>query len=338
MEERPLVFTDTDIFGYRIDLPKDKYQLIYGIFKYAVKGGDYVEECLYNLVATLCNEYQAPLLRERKIQGWIELIDYIERWCASNGKKGDCRFLVPFIATPDFCSLRDLQECLVFVKETLLSAEKSFTPTYDLYPCKFFQYPIPPIKDMLVELYNEHISQVDYDLLKEEPIKDEDGYSFEEALKLYPKWCYAVANGVLWEMENRDIYLPEIPTGGELDPEYENMYDTYLLHRTPDDKEYKPENVEEAKELTIKQRVGVIKFMLECFGVKEPEQVRKLAHFVVKDKEEYTEKTNSNDTIYSILHNDKQIYKLTPYFKKTLKRYGLTIPDGLKELDKRMFD
>lgn len=322
------VLTDTDIFGYQQQITDDKYQLIYGIFKYSQLDWIDTEACLYNLTASLLNKYKAPMLREMKIKGWMDAISVVEVWCRTNAAPNSV-FIVPFLNDEDKpTTIDNLLTNVLLVKETLNKAKDNYTPDYPIETLPAFRFPLPPIVELLLNLRNDYLAGIStYDENDPE----------EKAMK---QWCISVAEGIEWEMYNRgfwngntDFFDPNV-----MDEANQGMYDIYLLHRTPDEKEYKPENVEDAKELTIKQRVGVIFFMLECFGVKDKEQVRKLAHFVVKDKEPYKAKTNSNDTIYSILHNDKQIFKLTPYFKETLKRYGLPIPQGLEDLDKREFD
>lgn len=325
MATNSLIYTDTDIFGWINPPAQDKYQLIYGIFKYAQNRNVNLEKCLYNLVASLLNEYKEPLLREMKITCWIDLIEYVDDWCKKSDTKEGCFFLVPFLdKTAQRISLQHLRDALSLMRGALLSAKNNYIQEYPIIEDKSFTYPLPSIRALLGRLYKSFLVPLN-------PV------SQTETTKRLEEWRFAMAEGVLWEMSSRSLFWIEEGKPG-LKEENRLMYDTYLLKRTTDNKDYNPSDVNEVKDLTIKQRVGVIMFMMECFEVKDKEKVRKIAHFVVKDKEPYSNKTNSNDTIYSILHNDKQIFKLTPYFKEVLKKYGLPIPDGLEDLDKRMFD
>ena len=75
--------------------------------------------------------------------------------------------------------------------------------------------------------------------------------------------------------------------------------------------------------------------MLESFGIRDKEQCRKLIHYALTPDKPYSAKTDSNDTIYSYLHNDKQYYGAVEAIKEKLKYYSVDIPEGLIDIEKK---
>ena len=75
--------------------------------------------------------------------------------------------------------------------------------------------------------------------------------------------------------------------------------------------------------------------MLESFGVRDKELCRKLIHYALVPDKPYSVKTDSNDTIYSYLHNDKQFYGSVDAIKEKLQYYSVDIPQGLIDIEDR---
>ena len=182
------VLTDTDIFGYEERLPDDKYQLIYGIFKYSQLDWIDTETCLYDLTASLLNKYKAPMLREMKIKGWLDMIGSVEEWCRKI-KSPNSVFIVPFLNDEDSpTTIENLLANILLVKDTLTNALSNYTPDYPIEKTPTFKFPLSPIVELLLVKRNDYLAGIDtYDL------NDPNEKEMKE-------WCIAIAEGIEWEM------------------------------------------------------------------------------------------------------------------------------------------
>ena len=151
-------------------------------------------------------------------------------------------------------------------------------------------------------------------------------------------YYWAVYYGIDWEIFRRGLDNYDDPEYS-LDESYADAYRAYFFRSNYtglDQLDSSGKTSEEVKELPVKLRTGVLLYMLESLGVKDREAIRKIVHFALKyGKEPYSAKTNSSDTIYSYLHNEKQLVNLTNEIQRILNEYGLEIPAGLKELARK---
>ena len=80
---------------------------------------------------------------------------------------------------------------------------------------------------------------------------------------------------------------------------------------------------------TIKEATGVLMHMLQSFGINDKEQIRKVVHYVTSSNKPYNVRANSNDTIYSYLHDESKLLNVYEKIKETLHKYDIQIPDDM---------
>lgn len=349
--------TDSDILRPQ-GLSPEVYQLVYGIFYYTQMFRSR-EENLYNLAITLCNNYiEYPLLRELKVEQWTRKLDEIREKVIQlqedNKKKGvlSTYYHFPFFRKGRGCTTDSIIQSIELMKKLLKAISSDLTSIHmKLFSSQSFAYPLNNRETLFIDLAKEY--QNKYLEWQEDWEKAGDDLK-KEYLKLYDGICPVDVysnffGGILWELVRNDYgkdYLYELDHTGYMrellcTPENEWLYREYFFAN-----EYEGsigvgeiKKIETAQEMSVKKRTGVLRYMLESFGVKDKESARKLIHFALfHGHKKYNSKTDSNDTVYSYLHNDKQLFKLTEDIKAVLDEYDVPIPEGLKELDKRVFD
>ena len=355
-----VILTDTDLFGAR-RFPPDEYQLIYGILYYSQSLGLYREN-LYDLAASLCDEYQDyPLLKELKIEQWLNTLDGIRKdvvQIQDEHKSGGLTtlFYIPFFPKGNRFTAQKLISGIELISGLFKSILKmNTTEKLGVYKSETFVYPIKDRVPLLIDLAEYfHNWYLEWESEWEKVERDEQKKAYYE--ELYDGNCPVdlyqdIWGAVLWELrdepEAKDYLYQLDHTGYNIDSlctaENEFLYKEYFLNRntSPTKKEDSVQEVKEienVKEMSAKRRSGILLYMLESFGVKDREQARRLIHFALfHGKKKFKVKTDSNDTVYSYLHNDKQLFKLTGDIKSVLKEYDVPIPEGLKQLDERVF-
>ena len=312
--------TDTDFINFKT-LSEEEYQLFYGLFYAYIVGNQHSDEDLYNLAVSFTNKYKAAPLRTVKIKGWIEKLKSLESVILDVKKKYSdyqLRFYLPFFSDNQR-GVKGLLSSIDFIISIFKEINTNYVEVYDIQPSETFVFPLQDMKFYLTELQAEYQvkAQTYYDVLHKEDNKYWDVYY-----------------GIDWELFRRGIE-DFFDFDYELDDSFADSYKLYFFQDNfvnTETKDAKKEK-ESPKELSIKLKTGVLRFMLESFGIRDKEQVRKVAHFVLQHGvTPYSIKTNSNDTIYSYLHDDKKLFKVTNEIKKVLKEYNVDIPEGLETL------
>ncbi len=320
-----IVVTDTDILPISLDeLRPAYYQLLYGIFENA--RSEYVTHSIYDLIASLWNEVSSPYLKIICAKKWKAALLEMHNNLLNivNSHSDQCvRVCLPFMYyDEDPNGVLMYSEEAIELLDTLIGKGPENLPItlpIESIPC--FQYPIKTQfeyftifkkKEMQrAEINGEDVRQVelgiDYEMEQrficpyvvemEEDVKDYD-------LDYYKK--------TYLEFEHCVCYSDIIKQKNGLD-----LFDSH----SPQD--------------SNKRKAGVLRFMLESFGVRDKEQCRKLIHYALIPDKPYSAKTDSNDTIYSYLHNDKQYSGSVDSIKEKLQYYGIEIPQGLIDIELR---
>ena len=246
-------------------------------------------------------------------------------------------FYIPFFERKSHLSIGAYINTVSYAKQLLIDFSNSSNTEHLLHKSDTFLFPLESIKELLHSLQDG----VNQEALSWSRKADEatNNKSLKSECLRHAGLYETISSGIDWELYRRGLEV--FDRYADLDDTCIDAYSFYYFHENYEDSA-NPENVEdtlkspeEVKKASIKKGVGVLLFMLESFGVKDKEQVRKIAHFALRHGVPYKNKTNSNDTIYSYLHNDAQLFKITNEIKKVLREYNVDIPEGLETLSNR---
>ena len=320
-----IVVTDTDILPISIDeLRPAYYQLLYGIFENA--RSEYVTHSIYDLIASLWNEVSSPLLKIICAKKWkAALLEMHNRlFDIVKSYPNNCiRVCIPFMYfDEDPSGVLMYSEEAIEILDTLIEKGPEIIPVVlPLESIPQFHYPIK--------------SQLEY-------FETFKGKEMQRA-EVYGEDVRQVELGIDYEMQQRLI----CPYVVEMEEDVKN-YDLDYYRKTYLTDEHSvcySDIVSQGQNInpfdnnssidSNKRRAGVLRFMLESFGIRDKEQCRKLIHYALTPDKPYSAKTDSNDTIYSYLHNDKQYYGAVEAIKEKLKYYSVDIPEGLIDIEKK---
>lgn len=374
----PRIISDIELFDEEErGFTHEEYQLLYGLVYYTQLGAKTYdanlfkvapscEENLYNLSATLFNQYiEYPILLSIKVEKWCYLLDELRGRVLQiqdgNSKKGlSTEIYFPYFGGGNPFGSNILFQSIDIVKTALIkmNAEKQSVPL-EIFTknkrLKEFSFPLEDIEDFFIAMA-EHSYQMLCDKTKQWGSKEALLQGIKEKKKnplLLVRWerVEQIFGGILWEMKRRELgeeFFQKMDedgfdyTSSILTPENEWNYQVFFLQRENRGSEEEigdDEEIEQVKEISAKKRTGVLRYMLESYGVKDKEKARKIIHFALyHGSKKYKVRVDSNDTTYNYLHNDKQLYKLVGDIEDVLREYDVPIPEGLKELDKRVFD
>ena len=315
-----LLLTDTDLLPrFADELRQDYYQLFYGLFLYSDDNNAPNTNNVYNLIASLWNGVSSPYLK----------VIHAKKWKAAILETRNA--LLDIVrANPDY----SIEICIPFmyingrakrllgnydVAVSLLdSLIEDHPETLPIEEASTYQYPIKTLTEYFLDFKQK-------EMLKAE-VEGED--------------VRQVELGIDYEMEQRLIcpYVVEMEEDVQkYDLDYYNK--TYFIEKRYADivKQNQSTNPFDntSPQDSNKRRAGVLRFMLESFGVRDKELCRKLIHYALVPDKPYSVKTDSNDTIYSYLHNDKQFYGSVDAIKEKLQYYSVDIPQGLIDIEDR---
>lgn len=290
-----LTLTDSDILRPQ-SLSSEEYQLVYGIFYYTQVFRTR-EENLYNLAISLCETFvEYPLLRELKVEKWVNKLEDVRKRILQiqddNKKSGvsGTYYRFPFFKGRG-CTTDSLVQSIEILESLLkrLSKELPSTPM-KIYPNNSFSFPLKDRETLFIDLAKEY--QDKYLGWQEDWEKADDAmkqyytdlYNGDCPVDIYGNFF----GGMVWELMRNDYgkdYLYELDHLGYnlCSPENEWLYQEYFFA-----KDYETVNgvregkkMENVQEMSTKKRTGVLRYMLESFGVKDKEDARKLIHFAL---------------------------------------------------------
>ena len=327
----PYLYSDIDFLDdYDWSNNEDQYQLVYGILYDSVHNN--TELNIYNRLVKLIEQYEkTPALRIVKIKFWIDTIVNVKNAleeCIGENKHANPLFSFPFFGyvynstIEDYEVARDytrnvrfntLVKNFNFAKSILETFEENEKLELAIYNTSNFEYPIESLYIYLNILANDYFNKS----------KEYEDY-------------YAYGCGVLWEIFRRGIWNDEDSIPPII---YDTHYHRYLLNYSDDDIErlskgcnnkQKYKNKDETSEdshknKTIKEITGVLLHMLQSFGIKDKEQIRKVVHYVASPHKEYQAKASPYDTIYTYLHDESKLLNVYEKVKVILQKYDIRV-------------
>lgn len=321
-----IVVTDTDIIPFSLDeLGHSYYQLLYGILEYSC--GNSITRSIYDLVASVWNEVSSPYLKIICAKKWkAAILEMHNNLLNIINSYPDPDFYIclkiPFMDRQIIESnVLGYSEEAIELLDTLIEKGPENLPGTLPIEEMGFRYPIK--------------SQFEYfEVFKREEM---------QKAEMNGEDVRQVELGIDYEMEQRFI----CPYVVEMEEDVKNYdLDYYKKTYLVDAHSVCYSDIVKQKQDTTpfdssspvdsnKRRAGVLRFMLESFGIRDKEQCRKLIHYALIPDKPYSAKTDSNDTIYSYLHNDKQYYGSVEAIKEKLKYYSVDIPEGLIDIEKK---
>lgn len=260
-------FTDTDILQ-DLSLSDAEHQLLYGLFDCCQQFAEEWENGTYNVVANIFIEYPEPLLRLAKIKTLSHCLEICREEIGkldSKYKNHTLMFYVPFLDGEPVLTKR-IHDCFTYAIGLMNILKENPDINLDVHSCPPIEYPIDCIYDLLSDFQGKFLNNA-----KEYRARIAGDGSNDE--NMYQHWAEQAEDAyfaIEWELYKRGLWkydYNDLP-----DESYSDLYQRlFLKNRTngimEDAKQF--DVIENPKELSLKVKTGVVRYMLESAGVKK---------------------------------------------------------------------